>query len=220
MNSGSYLIMQLLILALYFVRKFLHKLGVKYAKYPIFRRLGMMITPPNTEELKMAFLKLMLETYFDLAIGTFINIQAFIECQGLREFSQFFRTFTDFSCSAITIVMLVAIVTLPIWIFRLISKNRKDVHKEEFQDKYPWLFEELSVTGYDIALYQFYYLLRRVYLAFIVVFMPFRPVLHCLSFIALSLANLIYLLRHQPFKKFKETGIEIGNEICILSAYV
>jgi hypothetical protein len=62
--------------------------------------------------------------------------------------------------------------------------------------------------------------LRRVYLAFIVVFMPFRPVLHCLSFIALSLANLIYLLRHQPFKKFKETGIEIGNEICILSAYV
>jgi hypothetical protein len=116
--------------------------------------------------------------------------------------------------------MLIAILALPIWIFRLISKNRKEVHKQEFQDKYHWLFEDLSVTGYDIALYQFYYLLRRIYLAFIVVFMPFRPVLHCLSFIALSLTNFIYMLRHQPFKKFKETAIEIGNEFCILCACV
>jgi hypothetical protein len=170
--------------------------------------------------MKIACLKLMLETYFDLAIGTFINIQAFIECQSLQEFSQFFRTPTDFSCSAITILTLVAIVVLPIWIFRLISKNRKEVHKVEFQDKYHWLFEDLSVSGYDIALYQFYYLLRRIYLAFIVVFMPTRPVLHCLSFIGLSMMSLIYLLRHRPFKKFKDTAIETGNEICIMSAYI
>ena len=52
MNSGSYLIMQLLLIAWHFARKYLHKLGVKYAKFPIFRRLGMMIKRPEIEGLR------------------------------------------------------------------------------------------------------------------------------------------------------------------------
>jgi len=91
-----------------------------------------MITPPEIEGLKIDSLKLMLETYFDLAIGTFINILAFGECQSFSEFLQFFSTFADFSSSTITIVMLVAIVYLPFWMYRLIKKNRKEIQNQDF----------------------------------------------------------------------------------------
>jgi hypothetical protein len=74
MNSGSYLIMQLLIVVWHFVGKYLFKLCVKFARIPFFRRVGMMITPPDIQNLKIISIKLMLETYFDLAICTFINI--------------------------------------------------------------------------------------------------------------------------------------------------
>jgi hypothetical protein len=107
--------------------------------------MGMMFTSPEINELWIVSLKLMLETYFDLAICTFINVLAFSECQSLSEFLEFFSTVSDFTCSTITIVMLVAIVALPIWIYRLISKNKEVIHIHELQDKHGWLFEELRV---------------------------------------------------------------------------
>jgi hypothetical protein len=45
LNSGSYLIMQVLIVAWIIIKVFLHKISVKFAEYSVFRKLGMWIGP-------------------------------------------------------------------------------------------------------------------------------------------------------------------------------
>jgi hypothetical protein len=108
-----------------------------------------------------------LESYFDISICTFINLIAFYECKSFEELSTFFSTPVDAICSLITIVMFVVIIGFPTWVYKQVHAYRHDLSNPEFLREFGWLFEGLRATEYPVALYQFYFMIRRLYLALI-----------------------------------------------------
>jgi hypothetical protein len=90
MNSGSYIIMQVLIIAEFFAKKVVIRLCKLLSKYSIFRRLGIYLYSNESGTIRYAFIKLFIEGYLDLALITFINSVVFIEAQSLQEIATHF----------------------------------------------------------------------------------------------------------------------------------
>ena len=78
------------------------------------------------------------------------------------------------------------------------------------------MFEDLRASTLDVALFQFWFVLRRLYIAGILTFLAEWAVVHVPSFLFLSTVQLIYLLRAQPYSKIENFWIEFFNEGCIL----
>jgi hypothetical protein len=114
------------------IKVILLKICVRLSRYSLFRKVGMMIGHSDYSQIKEATLRLLMESYFDLSICTFINLIAFYECQSFEEFSTFFSTPTDAICSIITMVMFVVILVFPAWIFMRVHANRHDLSNREF----------------------------------------------------------------------------------------
>lgn len=124
--------------------------------------------------LKEATLRLFLESYFDIAIGCFANIISWLECQSLGELALYFSTPADILNSTVTIIVLVGLIVFPIWIFVKVYSNRNDLENPKFKEELAWLFEDLRATELSSALYQLFFLLRRLFLALILTFYPKR----------------------------------------------
>jgi hypothetical protein len=136
--------------------------------------------------LKKTTLRLLLESYFDIAIGVFSNIRAFLESTDAKDFLLFFATPADFANSVIVIVLAITIFYFPLWMYRKIHRQREDLENPEFKEELGWLFEDLRVDNLQVALYQYYFLVRRLYFAFILTFQPENVVLHVTSFAIVS----------------------------------
>lgn len=78
---------------------------------------------------------------------------AFLECKTFEEFARFFSTPADILNSVITIIVLIGVVAFPIWIYKKVHLNRKDLSNPEFQAELAWLFEDLRATDLESALY-------------------------------------------------------------------
>ena len=113
-NSGSYLIMVLLIIIWHFASKGILKLSLKFSKYYVFRYIGMNTAERDQSDHLRSQLILVSETYYDLAIITFMGIRAMFL---YGEFLEFFSTFPDLICSIITLGMLFTILYLPIRVY-------------------------------------------------------------------------------------------------------
>ena len=124
--------MQTLIPATILMKLMAIRFCVKMSKYFIFRKLGMYLGTHDRTSMKRGSQRLFLESYFDLAIGVFMNIIAFMQCKTVEEFLSFFATRDDFINSVITIILTVLIIYFPIWIFWNIYKNRDDLGNREF----------------------------------------------------------------------------------------
>lgn len=177
MNSGSYLIMQGLIPAWVLVKYLLLRVSVRMSKIAIFRQLGISLGEYDPKSIRKATQRLFLESYFDIAIGVFMNIIAFMQSESLQDFKSFFATRDDFINSAITIVLAILIFLFPIWMLKQIWRHRRDLLDEEFQEEFSWLFEDLRVDNIRVALYQFFFVLRRLYYAIILTFFSANTVL-------------------------------------------
>ena len=116
-------------------------------------------------------------------MAVFVNIIAFYEAESV---GIFFSTPIDIINSLIVIILFIGIVWLPIWMFKNIYKNRNDLRNPEFQEKFAWLFEDLRATTLDTALFQFFFVTRRLYYAIILTFLADAVVLQVCSFILLS----------------------------------
>ena len=115
-----------------------------------------------------------------------MNLIAFMQSNSMDEFLTFFATRDDFINSVITIILTILIIYFPIWIFISIYKNRDDLGNREFLNEFGWLFEDLRMTELSVAYYQLFFILRRLYYAFILTFFPTNPILHVLSFVMIS----------------------------------
>ena len=135
-NSGSFLIMQLVIILWFFGKKMLLWVCIRYSHYRVPRAIGMYLGVVDPKSLRKGTLRLWLESYFDVSIITFINIMAWIETDDIRKF---FSTVPDFVNSIIVLVSLVAIFGFPVWIFKNIYNYRDDLMNPEFKG---------NLTGY------------------------------------------------------------------------
>ena len=85
---------------------------VKMAKHYYFRKLGMLIYAPDRKIVfKEGFLRLMMETYFELAMITMISFVSFREVPHL---SEVFKGY-DMLSSGSTMLALLVVVAYPIW---------------------------------------------------------------------------------------------------------
>ena len=215
-NSGSYLIFQMIIFLWFFGKQLLLKVCYRFARYSIFRRLGMKLGTYDPKGLKEGTIRLFLESYFDIAIGCFINLMAWYQCESLEEFALFFSTLHDLLNSMLVIGLTIAIIWFPVWIYKNVHENRDDLEHPDFQAEFGWLFEDMRKKREPEALYQFYFLVRRLFLAIILTFFSDYKVMQVTSFVATSVFQLIYLVRYQPFKKLVNFFIELFNEFCIV----
>ena len=142
----------------------------------------------NPRGLKEATLRLFLESYFDISIGCFANVISWLECQSLGELALYFSTPADILNSTVTIIVLIGLIVFPIWIFVKVYSNRNDLENPEFKEELAWLFEDLRATDLSSALYQLFFLLRRLFLAIILTFFPQEVAVQVPSFVFLSVA--------------------------------
>ena len=136
--------------------------------------------------MKQTTLRLFLESYFDIAIGVFSNLRAFFEATDAKDFFLFFATPTDFVNSMIVLVLTIGIFYFPLWMYRKIHRQRNDLANYKFREEVGWLFEDLRADNLDIALYQYYFLMRRLYFAFILTIFPDHTILQVTSFVGVS----------------------------------
>ena len=97
-----------------------------------------------------------------------------------------------------------------------IKKNKDNLEDPEFVGKYGWLFEGMRGAEYEVAMFNVYFMLRRLYLALILTFLPDWTVLQVFSFVVCSFLNLVYLFRQWPYITNKDNWVEIGNETAVL----
>jgi hypothetical protein len=79
LNSGSYFALQLIVIGSILFQYFLNRLAVNHAAHKWARKLGIFVYKPDYNLLmKESTVKLFMESYFDLCICTFINLDAFV----------------------------------------------------------------------------------------------------------------------------------------------
>lgn len=99
----------------------LNRLAVKFARSYYARKIGIQVDRESYIRcVWQASQKLFIESYFDLAICSFINIMAFEESKDSKEFAKFFETRDDIICSLITFIYTTAVFIMPIIGYKLI----------------------------------------------------------------------------------------------------
>jgi hypothetical protein len=121
MNSGSYFIMQILIIVNFFMKRLIKYICKKFARIRVFRVVGIYINDASIEsydQIKKASLKLFLESYFDLVFAIFLGLSDFLDVKSKQELGLFFGTSDDFFCSLLTLAMLSGIFVFPFWSYK------------------------------------------------------------------------------------------------------
>jgi hypothetical protein len=126
-NSGSYglILCGLLWSTLgYFV---LNEITAYFYKYKLSRIIGQWAYRREYSGLlEGAVYKLILETYFDLVICSFINTQAFMDSKDSADFNEFWNNFDDFICSSITVFHFFFVFYLPCFCMKLMMDTWKE----------------------------------------------------------------------------------------------
>ena len=115
-NSGSYLSMLIVLFFSTIVLFVLNKLATCLIQYSCARKIGVWAYKKcYYDSLEQQCCKLILESYFDVSICTFINLLAFMESRNLEEFYLFFTTIDDAFCSTIVLIHIVLVIFLPMF---------------------------------------------------------------------------------------------------------
>ena len=126
-NSGSY---GLILCGLFWSTLgyfFLNEIMGYLYKYKVARLLGIWAYRREYSGLlEGAVYKLILETYFDLVICSFINVKAFSDAKDWDDFKEFWNNFDDFVCSAITVFHYVFVFYLPVFCHKLMNDTWKE----------------------------------------------------------------------------------------------
>ena len=123
-NSGSYGLILCGLTWSTFGYFCLNKLAAKGYRWKISRLVGFWAYRREYSALLSgAVYKLVLETYFDLVICSFINTQAFLDSKNIEDFKEFWNNFDDFICSSITVFHFFFVFILPLYCHRLMNET-------------------------------------------------------------------------------------------------
>ena len=123
MNSGSFLVMQILIVAERASRFLINKVCVSNARQPVARTIGTYVYSDNPYMVRQATLRLFLESYFDVVFCAFLNMLAFSEATSAMDFLEYFGTLDDVMNSSVAIVCFILVLIFPFWVYRRIKAN-------------------------------------------------------------------------------------------------
>ena len=195
MNSASYFLIQVFMLANYFGKLVIIWLATKFAQNKYARLVGIYFYEPNKDiRLKNAYLKLFLESYFDICFCAMLNSIAFKESNDHGELSLHFSTLSNISCSVITIFYDFALLTFPVYGYLVVKKNFETLETTKTIEKYGIFTEGMRVRNMHQALYNIYFMSRRFITALVLIFLAPFPFFQCQFLLVMSTVNFIYLV--------------------------
>ena len=216
-HSGSYFLIQISILCYLVFKVCLNQLAKLLSCNHYARRLGIWAYEDSyTNSFGQASAKLFMESYFELAIFTLINIIAMIKSGQSGNIEEFFDSPIEIVCSVLVFLMIILFIIYPIYGAVMIHKNQGYLWTKKAQVTLKPFLEGLKLHSYHPSMYNVYFLIRRLITAFILVISQNFPFFQCSTLVIFSLGNLIYQIIKKPFKEAKDNYIEIFNEIIIL----
>ena len=80
--------------------------------------------------------------------------------------------------------------------------------------RFDTLFEEMRVLDSSLVFSSFF-LIRRIVLSAIIIWLPMVPAIQILLFSSFSFANLLYVARESPFNSILSNRMEMFNEFSV-----
>jgi hypothetical protein len=109
---------------------------------------------------------------------------------------------------------LLIVIAFPYWISYAIAKG--EVNSKEFHMKYSPLIEGLKGDKKALFYMNYYFMIRRLLLAIVVVAIDDYPSLQCIFMALVSALNTYILARIRPYESLWDHFIELFNEQCVL----
>jgi len=215
MNSGSFFIIAVFVVLNSLALPFLHQIATRLPHNNTLRSLSINYKTHRANPMS-SLSKLNLEMYFDVTLSVFLMTNGFVLHR--RELPEFFGTFDDTMSSVLSLVFLGMALVFP---FRM-RKQLKQFHsKSQFGNKevrraYGQMFEGLRLQHYDCVMYNFYFVMRRLASAFVLVFLDAYPFFQCSAMMIFSTLNFIYVASVFPLYNPAENKSELLNELAIL----
>lgn len=181
--------------------KFLvNKIAVYFAKYEFCRLIGMRVYSESLwQDFKIGGLKLFIESYFDLAMCSLLNVLAFFEKRGGKyDFYDFWQTRDDIVCSILAIVYAIIIMAFPFYGYKQITKNFKQLSRKEVQMTIGIFYEDNRTNTEWRALYNIFFLYRRMFSVGVLVYIENYPFFQTTLLTSFSSINFIYLFVNNP----------------------
>ena len=99
-----------------------------------------------------------------------------------------------------------------------LAPNILKTQDKEKYDKFETLFADLKTDKILALLFNSFFILRRILMALVLVYLIEQPVIQTWFLMVMSFAQFIYLLKVKPFEDSMTNKVEIMNEIFFLIA--
>jgi hypothetical protein len=133
MNSGSFFPFIVAIIMFQLGKLLFHAIAIFFSKFGVCRKIGMKLYDTHKmQSFKYGFLKLLMESYFDIMLCIILGLLAFKYDVGAQEtIKSFFNTNTDRMNSVITLLLFVMCLVFPIWGHFGLVKNFKKLKEDK-----------------------------------------------------------------------------------------
>lgn len=236
-NSGSFFFFMGLIPAVVYARLAINLVCLCLRKRAFARRVGMFVYVKNKNEFMMlALTKLVLETYTDLCICSFLQMMYYYNPNDIvdklwaqqGEFDKesgttlFSSGFGEFFCHTCGFVACLTVFIYPLWsgIMILVDHRYKKLPDQYMRNKYSVLMDGTRQGGLAPKLLNVSYMLRRLMVNSIIIFMQFRPDIQIILLLAISMTNGIYLAAVKPYENKRQNKLESFNEVILTTSYI
>lgn len=125
-------------------------------------------------------------------------------------------TLSDRIASSIAILLTTVAIFYPFMILFLICKNTSKLEDAAYKKKCGALYEEIKTSSKSALTYNVLFVLRRLIIAAMCIFLEQYVFLQIQIMIISSLLTLTYLFRVRPFEQPLQNRLEVFNELCVL----
>ena len=150
--------------------------AVKLARFKFARRVGMYFSEGDAaQRLWSGYLKLLLESYFDICFCAFLNTIAFKDAIQQGFLYEHFSTLSNIWVSLTTIFYDFALLLFPLYAYLLIRDNFETLSTDKTTNKFGIFYEGMNLRTKVSAMYNVIFMARRLITAIVLVFMTDLP---------------------------------------------
>ena len=209
-NSGSFFLILICLLAWGMIRLFLIRLSLRYYTKPALRRIGFKLSRAKASVFK-AIIKLVVESFLDLVLASFMNLANIISVGSISiARADFINTVLMFA-TVLFVLVIPPVAYLSIKGSFPLPKKAKQTLKFKLVNV---LIPDLRRNELSALMANVHFLNRRILTVVILMWVNhsyFQNVL----FIWLSLVQLCYLFTIRPFIDRNNNRVEIISEVCV-----
>ena len=172
-NSGSYFVLQLLILFRVYGFCFINLIVTAYPENHYMRLIGIKVYIQNPNgEVKSDSIKLLIENFFDMGIAVLLNINAFIVC---GEFELFFKGASNIVNSVLTIIMSIIMSIFLLYCHYVVWRFYKNIDQKKVSERLEPFIDGGSKRTFYSASMNVFFLYRRILTILILIWMQAYP---------------------------------------------